>query len=164
MSSFRLSDPRYESARQDLLRQYGSPHHRCGTFTRLMAEQFPELKRVAGYYHAPFGDVSHGEHWWLETAAGDIVDPTADQFPSNGTGRYVRYDPRVHTTVKGTCMNCGMSLVSRIGTYPCSQSCDEALSKEYGVRLSGGPYELDMDISCDDDVATKYGIQLAALN
>lgn len=160
MSSFQLADPQHESVRLELLSRYGTSHYHCAQFTRVMAERFPDLQRVAGFYFAPDSEASHGEHWWLEAKDGAIVDPTADQFPSQGRGRYVRYDPKQHTVVKGSCMCCGMPLVSRMGHYPCSESCDRELAQEYGCRMSGGPYECDMDIGCDADIVEKYGLPL----
>jgi hypothetical protein len=162
MEAFALQDPRHEAARQALLRQYGSPHHNCGVFTRALARQFPELRATAGFYFAP-GGAAHGEHWWLETSEGAIVDPTADQWPSQGRGRYERYDPARHLVVKGSCPSCGTGLYSRAGAYPCSRSCDEALAEEYGTRLVGGPYDEEMELACDADVTAKYGLPLPAV-
>jgi hypothetical protein len=163
MTDFRLQDPRHEAVRQELLRRYRTASYNCGTFTRAMAERFPDLKRVPGFYYAPDSDASHGEHWWLEDAQGAIVDPTADQFPSQGRGRYVRYSPRIHKLLKGKCMGCGRSLYTREGTYPCSKGCDEELAAEYGTRLAGGPYEDDMEFSCDADITERYGIVFTAV-
>ena len=158
MENFQLKEPRYEEMRRQLLRRYGTSHNYCSQFTRRMAEQFPELRRVAGFYKSPAG-ASHGEHWWLETPDGVIVDPTADQWPSKGTGKYVRYDPALHLVSKGSCPSCGVGLYSRAGSYPCSEDCDQSLATEYGVLKMGGPYDQDMELNCDADVA-KYGLAL----
>lgn len=160
MKPFSLEDPRHEAVRKELLARYRTSAYNCASFTRVMAERFPELKRVAGFYFAPDSDASHGEHWWLEDAQGGIVDPTADQFPSQGRGRYVHYDPRQHLVLKGKCMGCGVGLYTRMGSYPCSLGCDEMLSQEYGTRLAGGPYEEDLDVRCDADLVEKHGIAL----
>lgn len=167
-AGFRLADPRYDSFRCELKARFGTSQQMCGTFTRLMCKQFPELKAVAGFYQ-PAGsspEIRGIEHWWCEDATGMIHDATADQFRCQGHGRYVRYDPRLHLTAKGTCMNCGAGLVSRLGTYPCSKECDEALAQEYGTRLCGGPYETDVEaanLTCDADVAAFVGKPLPAL-
>lgn len=158
MPVFRLQDPRYEQARLDLLRRYKTSHQNCSSFTHAMAAQFPELRKVAGFYFAADSGAPYGEHWWLEDARGVVVDPTADQFPCAGRGRYVRYDPTQHLVVKGKCPVCGTGLVSRKGAYPCSRGCDEELAQEYGLRLAGGPYEEEMDLSCDAELTQKYGI------
>jgi hypothetical protein len=160
MTTFRLQHPAYEAMRRELLHRYGSASCNCGTFTRQMAQRFPELTRVPGFYLAP-GGASHGEHWWLEAPDGSIVDPTADQWPSCGTGTYVRYDPTKHLLPKGTCPYCGTSVMSRAGNHPCSLDCDEGLAEEYGMRLAGGPYDADMALTCDADIA-KYGLPVPA--
>lgn len=158
-TTFRLADPRHESVRRQLLARYGSSSFRCREFSVALAREFPELKSVAGFYFAP-GGASHGEHWWLVTEAGDIVDPTADQFPSQGTGRYEAYDPHRHLTCKGRCMNCGMGVFSRLGTYPCSESCAQDIAAEWGCRPASGPFDADMELTCDADIFEKYGLAL----
>lgn len=159
---FRLAHPHYEDARKELLRKYRSSYCNCGPFTRVMASLFPELMRVAGFYSAPNG-ASQGEHWWLTDSHGTIVDPTADQFPSQGTGTYVEYDPKLHLLLKGKCMNCGTALYTRDGAYPCSRECDEALAGEFETTSCGGPYEEDMTFTSDADITTRYGLQFKGL-
>lgn len=156
MEKFELKDPRYESMRRELVQRFKTSHNHCSQFTRHMAERFPELRRVAGFYLSPAG-ASHGEHWWLESSEGLIVDPTADQWPSRGKGTYIRYDPTKHLVSKGSCPSCGVGLYSRTGSHPCSRECDESLANEYGVRMMGGPYDEEMELVCDADVA-KYGL------
>lgn len=158
MSEFRLQDPGHEAVRRLLLSKYGTSHFHCAQFVREMQARFPDLRRVAGFYYAPDSDASHGEHWWLEDERGNVIDPTADQFPSQGTGRYVRYDPRLHCVVKGKCMNCGIGLFSREGSYPCSRSCAKDLAQAYGFREAQGPFEVDMEFTTDADITEKYGI------
>jgi len=50
----------------------------------------PTLKAVRGWYF----DFMWGEqqHWWCVKPDGTIVDPTAKQFPSKGSGDYVEFD------------------------------------------------------------------------
>ena len=63
---------------------------RCAEATLAMAAVFPELTRVRGHYLCwVWGE---REHWWLVEPNGEIVDPTADQFPSKGGGVYVPWD------------------------------------------------------------------------
>ena len=163
MNPFRLENPEYDSLRRELLQKHGTSSGSCDYFTRVMAERFPELKRVAGFYYAPGGVASHGEHWWLTDKDGNIVDPTADQFPSQGTGVYVPYDPKKHSVAKGSCPWCGITLFA-FERKPCSQECAEDLAQEWGCKVSEGPYEVDMEFSCDFELSEKYGVALVAIN
>lgn len=156
MSSFQLDDPGHEAVRRLLVQRHGSSRFQCAAFTRAFQQRFPDLRRVAGFYHGVNG-APLGEHWWLEDSTGRIVDPTADQFACQGRGRYVRYDPQQHTVVKGKCMHCGTGLHSREGSYPCSRSCAEALAREYGCRIADGPYEDEMEFDSDADILETYG-------
>lgn len=54
----------------------------CEGITIRMAIDFPELKRVRGYY-------MDRPHWWCVTPDGVIIDPTKAQFPVGGS--YVPY-------------------------------------------------------------------------
>jgi hypothetical protein len=88
-----------------------------------------------------------------------VVDPTADQFPSQGNGVYVPYDPKKHMAAKGTCPYCGVSLFA-FAHKPCSQECADELAAEWGCAPSSGPFEVDMEFSCDAELADKYGVVL----
>ena len=159
MEPFKLVDPRYEALRLELLRSRSSSQGSCGHFTSVFAERFPELTRVPGYYYAPGGEASHGEHWWLTDPQGHIVDPTADQFPSQGKGVYVPYDPTKHKMAKGSCPGCGITLFA-FYRRPCSQECAEAVAQEWGCQPSKGPFEMDIEFSCDAELAEKYSVEL----
>ena len=161
MKTFKLEEPRYEALRLELLSRTMSSTGACGSFTRVFAERVPELTRVPGFYISPAGH-SHGEHWWLVDAAGNIVDPTADQFPSQGTGNYVPYDPTKHLVAKGRCRNCGCTLFA-FPDRPCSAECDEALADEWNCEPSNGPYEVDIQFSNDAELADEYGVTLEVL-
>lgn len=76
----------------------------CKEVTAAMAKDFPELRRVRGHYCCPFW--GERQHWWLVTGAGEIVDPTAEQFPSKGMGEYVEWDESAPQPT-GKCPNCG---------------------------------------------------------
>lgn len=77
---------------------------KCEIVTLEMQQAFPELKRVKGHYYcSAWGERTH---WWLVTPDGRIVDPTASQFPSNGSGQYVELDPNDPVPI-GKCLNCG---------------------------------------------------------
>lgn len=156
---FSLANPVYEAARKALIKAYGRSNFNCGAFTHSMAHQFPELTRVPGFYFDSEGGRAYGEHWWLEDAAGNVIDPTADQFPARENGFYVRYDPELHLIAKGKCMNCGEPLYTRESAYPCSAECDESMAEEYECAPAGGPYEVDMEFKTDAEIMRKYGIR-----
>jgi hypothetical protein len=98
----------------------GTGYGDCAEATEAMQLTFPELRRVRGFYH----DHLWGErqHWWLVAPDGRIVDPTAEQFPSKGTGEYVEYDGRPLPT--GRCANCGGPVYD--GSTCCSDDCGRA--------------------------------------
>tara|TARA_R100000656_G_scaffold104176_1_gene75966 strand:- start:24151 stop:24627 length:477 start_codon:yes stop_codon:yes gene_type:complete len=76
---------------------------KCATATEEMVEQFPELKRQAGF--AVTATQGECEHWWCEGPDGDIYDPTEEQFPGGVLEyRKVQDDDLVRV---GRCMNCG---------------------------------------------------------
>ena len=77
---------------------------RCAEVTNAMAASFPELTRVRGHYHCPIW--GERAHWWLVTASGLVIDPTKQQFPSQGTGEYVPWDESQEEPT-GKCPNCG---------------------------------------------------------
>ena len=77
---------------------------KCKELTQEMQKEFPELIRVRGFYHCPYW--GKREHWWLKNKRMEIVDPTAEQFPSKGSGRYEEWiEGQPEPT--GKCMNCG---------------------------------------------------------
>lgn len=104
----------------------GDPLGRCVDLTNAMVERFPELKKVRGHYYCPV----RGEraHWWLVTPAGELVDPTKAQFPSNGGGKYVEWEEGAEEPI-GKCANCG----------------------EYSYESQGGN-----DTVCGDACATSF--------
>lgn len=91
---------------------------KCVELTLAMQEAFPELKRVRGHYHCWVWGAR--EHWWLTTPDGVVVDPTADQFPSQGLGEYVEWDGEEPT---GICWDCGEYCYE--GREFCSERCQE---------------------------------------
>jgi hypothetical protein len=91
---------------------------KCAEATDAMQRAFPELQRVRGHYYCfAWGERSH---WWLVTADGVIVDPTAVQFPSRGNGVYESWTDGAEEPT-GKCPNCG-GLVYGGGTV-CSDEC-----------------------------------------
>lgn len=90
----------------------------CLEVTEKMAAAFPELRRVRGHYYCPIW--GERAHWWLVEECGEIVDPTAEQFPSKGTGEYVEWDES-QAEPTGMCPNCGGHCYD--GNYCCSDEC-----------------------------------------
>ena len=75
----------------------------CREVTKMMAKEFPELRRVRGCYFCwTWGE---REHWWLMDGD-EVIDPTKDQFPSKGTGTYEEW-PEGTPEPTGKCPNCG---------------------------------------------------------
>ncbi len=89
----------------------------CAEVTQAMAVAFPELRRVRGHYFC-FVWCCDRAHWWMETAAGEVIDPTAEQFPSKGRGIYREHEGQEPS---GKCPNCG-GYVYDSGTV-CSDVC-----------------------------------------
>ena len=77
---------------------------RCAEVTLAMVQMFPELRRVRGHYCCPVWGIR--EHWWLVAPGGEIVDPTARQFPGGGLGTYREWREGAEEPV-GRCLNCG---------------------------------------------------------
>jgi hypothetical protein len=91
---------------------------KCAEVTIAMQATFPELRRVRGHYYCPVW--GEREHWWLIDAEGEIVDPTAKQFPSGGLGEYVEWDES-QPEPTGMCPNCGGHCYG--GESVCSEKC-----------------------------------------
>lgn len=90
----------------------------CGKVTEAMIAAFPELKRVRGHYYCVIW--GEREHWWLVDVDGEIVDPTARQFPSCGKGIYVPWDES-QPEPTGICPNCSGYCYN--GDQVCSEKC-----------------------------------------
>jgi hypothetical protein len=101
----------------------------CAEATLAMQRAFPELTRVRGHYYC----LAWGErqHWWLTDADGQIVDPTAAQFPSAGHGIY---EPWIEGADEptGKCPNCGGLIYG--GGSVCSDDC----ARSYEAYLMDG--------------------------
>ncbi len=95
---------------------------KCSEATQAMVAAFPELKRVAGAYHCPLW--GSRAHWWCVDSKGNIVDPTAKQFPSGGLGEY---EPLPDGYDHFACMECGdRGLHPRDNQPFCSRKCMES--------------------------------------
>ena len=97
----------------------GNGYGQCLEVTLQMQHAFPELQRIKGHYYcAIWGERCH---WWLQTADGEVVDPTAMQFPSKGTGVYVPLCSDEPEPI-GRCVNCGEYCYNDPNF--CSSSCE----------------------------------------
>jgi hypothetical protein len=72
---------------------------KCKEMAEALVREDPSLRLVRGYYHCPLWGKQ--AHWWAEKPDGDIIDPTAEQFPSSGLGDYEEFDGMVE------CAECG---------------------------------------------------------
>lgn len=106
---------------------FQAAYGKCAEVTLAMQAVFPELVRVRGQYHCLIW--GERDHWWLTDPEGNIVDPTASQFPSGGLGEYV---PHVEGAPEptGPCMNCGGKCYD--GLSACSEPCARELEAYYG--------------------------------
>lgn len=112
----------------------------CASATLAMVGVFPELRQVKGHYLCPIW--GQRAHWWCVTPDGKIVDPTAKQFPSQGTmGEYEEARPGTLIQV-GVCMNCGdpiqmIMAEAESGVTP-PTFCSDACEKTTLAYLNGG--------------------------
>ncbi len=78
-----------------------SATRRCAEATSSMCEAFPQLRRIRG--HAMVA-AQLRPHWWCETPEGEVIDPTAHQWPV----AVAFYSPlESEEEPHGKCMNCG---------------------------------------------------------
>lgn len=105
---------------------------RCQQASREMKAAFPELEIVKGHVHCPEPWGKRG-HWWLVDPEGNIVDPTAAQFPL-----IFEYEPyREGDEIRvGTCMDCGEALRGQPGTH--RTFCDKTCEETYLTYMNGG--------------------------
>jgi hypothetical protein len=108
-----------------------SAYLQCEEATKRMVKAFPELTRVRGLAHVeePFGlPPTRTPHWWLKTKSGEVVDPTAHQYPT----RILKYEESDETQgpPTGKCPNCGGLCYN--GDSICSKKCE----REYIAYLN----------------------------
>ena len=109
----------------------------CGKLSRAIKKVFPELRLVAGYYYCPYWGKQ--QHWWCVSPEGDIVDPTACQFPSQD-GDYEELAEENRPV--GECMDCGEDVFrkDRLGNdnpYApnfCNKNCSDATEAYLGIK------------------------------
>lgn len=106
------------------------PLGRCAEYTERMKQEFPELTRVRGHYDCTAW--GRRPHWWLVDPEGEIVDPTAQQFPSLGTGTYIPLEPDApEPEVCYRCHNCGEYYPAgpAQSSVVCSDACGDAYAQ-----------------------------------
>ncbi|MCK9567537.1 hypothetical protein M0R72_01145 [Candidatus Pacearchaeota archaeon] len=114
--------------------QNGIVYGQCSSAVAAMVKVFPELRIVRGHVF----DLQLGQrsHWWLVTAAGEIVDPTKGQFPC--LMEYEEWVPGTEVRV-GACMQCGADIWEAVDSLDgppihrnfCSSECEAELISEY---------------------------------
>jgi len=93
---------------------------KCLEMSQELVSKDPTLTLVRGHYICPFWGAQ--PHWWVKDKDGNIIDPTARQFPSKGAGEYVEFDGNID------CSQCGKQMKEEDadieGNYAfCSMSC-----------------------------------------
>lgn len=104
-----------------------NPNGLCKLAVDQMSEEFPELRKVRGHVHCSWGKRAH---WWLEDPEGNIVDPTASQFPL--ISRYEHWDSSKELKL-GKCLNCGEIIWGKVNEGPqqfCSPECRTLLAED----------------------------------
>lgn len=103
---------------------------KCYEACLALQKVLPDLELVRGWYNTPTWDRDSCQHWWLKTPQGDIVDPTALQFPNpNVKEWYEEFDGVIY------CSECGEEIeytdeeeIIFMGNYPvCSDKCARSL-------------------------------------
>ena len=99
-----IKNKKYQNYINDLNITYEKAYGNCKKVCEKMNKQFPELILTRGHYYcAVWGERMH---WWLQTTEGEIIDPTATQFPTKGHGVYDQWD-ETQKEPTGKCPNCG---------------------------------------------------------
>lgn len=109
-----------------------NPYGRCKQASEAMQATFPELRIAKGHVHCDWGQRSH---WWLVTADGEIVDPTATQF--RAIFSYEEWQPNDKVRV-GKCMDCGDEIweaVAALDAVPRRSFCNAACEKRFAQYL-----------------------------
>lgn len=92
---------------------------KCKELSEKAVAENSSLKLVRGHYFCPLWNKEE-PHWWTKDASGNIHDPSAKQFPSNGNGIYTEFD----------------------GVCNCSECGKEILETELNKELCHGNYTL----------------------
>ena len=101
---------------------YAAYRGKCKEMVDALIATDPTLTAVRGHYWCPIWNRDDA-HWWAIDRAGTIIDPSARQFPSKGSGAYTPFDGRV------PCAECGSEMMEADvalfeGNYAfCSTKC-----------------------------------------
>ncbi len=118
----------------DRWRGSNDPVGACVQATNAMVAEFPERTRVRRHVFGPRCPVTGWPHWWCETDDGDLVDPSASQFPA--IFDYVAIDESAPEPT-GKCMECGDYCYDTSGA--CSPACLASLNTYYnGIIADAG--------------------------
>jgi len=116
----KMSEPNNSISRVDLqplVRLWISEHYptpesanlKCAEATLAMCAAFPELIRIRG---SAMVGIDLRPHWWCETPNGEVIDPTAHQWPG-GVVFYERLQSEEEC--HGKCLDCGELLFRSLG-------------------------------------------------
>jgi len=94
------------------------PTGKCSELTTEMQSVFPELRRIRGHFVC---GTKQYPHWWLETADGEIVDPSKRQF-GHMVGFYEPHD-EARPEPTGICPNCSGYVYD--GGTVCGDVCEQ---------------------------------------
>ena len=84
----KCKDDFYRHYREHVYKKYRG---KCKEFSVKLVERDSSLRLVRGYYYCPM--IQEEEmHWWCENERGEIIDPTAKQFWSEGSGTYREFN------------------------------------------------------------------------
>lgn len=87
---------------EQIAADYAEFRGRCQELCAVAMAEDPTLILVRGhYFESRWPTKPMQAHWWCKKPDGTIVDPSARQFPSNGTGQYIEFDGRIE------CAECG---------------------------------------------------------
>lgn len=95
---------------------------KCKELSEAEVARDPSLRLVRGHYFCPLWNREE-PHWWCVRPDGAIVDPSARQFPSKGTGIYTEFNGMV------SCAQCGKEVPEEEARFDsryafCSSRCN----------------------------------------
>jgi hypothetical protein len=107
---------------EEIIEDYKKYRGKCKIMSEELVANDPTLTLIRGYYICPIW-ATREHHWWCIKQNGTIVDPTAKQFPSNGSGIYEPFNGIIE------CAECGKEVLEEDakihGNYAfCSHRCN----------------------------------------